>query len=225
MTFSYGQVEVILGYKFKNADLLKKAFTHASYSNEHDVANNERLEFLGDSVLGFIVADYLYSDKAGLNEGEMTKEKQNIVSSCPLSDVIEELGLSRFLLVGESVDKNKLPKSVLENLCESIIAAIYLDGGIEEAKRFVFEKLLSRHKKNEDVSDCKSALQEYAQAKKMGTPKYELVSRTGPDHNPQFTISVSIGGKIISVGSGKNKSEASQSAARRALKKITGRKK
>lgn len=225
MAFSFGQAELILGYKFKDVDLLQKAFTHASYSNEHKTDSNERLEFLGDSVLGFIVADYLYSDKAELNEGEMTKEKQNIVSSCPLSEVIDELDLSRFLLVGESIDKNKLPKSVLENLCESIIAAIYLDGGIEEARKFIFEKLLYRHKKEENISNYKSALQEYAQSKKMGTPKYELVSRTGPDHNPQFTISVSVGGKIISVGSGKNKSEASQSAAKRAFKKITGRKK
>ena len=228
----FSEAENIIGYKFKNIALLRNAFTHSSYKNEHKsdgtklTEDNERLEFLGDSVLGFIVAKRLYGKTPKESAGDMTQEKQKLVSTVPLSNAMAVAGLGKFLLCGESVNKEKLPKSVLENLCECIIAAIYLDAGIDAAEsfadKFVFGDQSSDEKKI--VRDYKSALQIYTQSIKAGTPRYILVSKTGPDHDPKFTISVEIAG-VRTAGSGKNKSEASQMAACRALKKITGRNK
>ncbi len=217
-------VEKIIGYSFVNKELLKVAFTHSSYSNEHRVPNNERLEFLGDSVLGIVVAKYLFDKKTKMTAGEMTAEKQKLVSTVPLSDLIRKLGLGEYLICGESMQLcNNKPRSVLENLCESVIGAIYLDGGMSEAETFVKRFLLKNPECSEKkVKDYKSELQIYSQSIKAGTPKYQLVSRTGPDHDPLFTISVEVAG-VRTAGSGKSKAEASQKAAQRALKKITGR--
>lgn len=216
-------VEKIIGYSFVNKELLKVAFTHSSYSNEHRVPNNERLEFLGDSVLGIVVAKYLFDKKTKMTAGEMTAEKQKLVSTVPLSDLIRKLGLGEYLICGESMQLCNKPRSVLENLCESVIGAIYLDGGMSEAETFVKRFLLKKPEYSEKkVKDYKSELQIYSQSIKAGTPKYQIVSRTGPDHDPLFTISVEVAG-VRTAGSGKSKAEASQKAAQRALKKITGR--
>lgn len=224
MIVDLSKAEQAIGYKFKDKDLLATAFTHSSFSNKHGGKNNERLEFLGDSVLGFVIADYLYRKNSSSDEGDMTKMKQSIVSSLPLAEVSKKLGLEQFLFLGEGLKKDNLPRSVLENLCESVIAAIYLDGGMLNAKKFIKKFVLeSDFKKAEENFNYKGKLQEYTQSKKMGTPKYDLVAKNGPDHNPTFTVSVSVGGKAIAAGSGKNKTEASQRAAKRAWKKITGR--
>jgi len=216
-------VEKIIGYSFANKELLKVAFTHSSYSNEHRSPNNERLEFLGDSVLGVVVAKYLFDKKPKMSAGEMTSEKQKLVSTVPLSDMIHKLGLGEYLICGESMQSCEKPRSVLENLCESVIGAIFLDGGINEAETFVKRFLLKKPERSEKkVKDYKSELQIYSQSIKAGTPKYQLVSRTGPDHDPTFTMSVEVAG-VRTAGSGKSKAEASQKAAQRALKKITGR--
>ena len=154
----------------------------------------------------------------------MTSEKQKLVSTVPLSGVIKRLGLGAYLLCGKSLNPASLPDSILENLCESVIGAIYLDGGLSAAESFVrkFVRCDDSLSLSGGLKDYKSELQIYSQSIKAGTPKYQLVSRTGPDHDPLFTISVEVAG-VRTAGSGKSKAEASQKAAQRALKKITGR--
>lgn len=225
MQDNLGFVEERIGYVFKNKELLKIALTHSSYSNEHRVKNNERLEFLGDSVLGLIVAEKLFRRSEEQTAGVMTSQKQRLVSTVPLSSAIEHIGISDNLLVGESLRGKRLPDSVLENLFEAIVAAIYLDGGIKPCMHFIEENLLCANSLNEDkrveIFDYKSELQTYAQAIKAGTPKYTCISKTGPDHMPIFVYEVEVAG-VKAVGEGKNKSEASQTAACLALKKIRG---
>lgn len=225
MQDSVGFVEERIGYVFKNKDLLKIALTHSSYSNEHRAKNNERLEFLGDSVLGFIVSEKLFRDSTEQSAGVMTSQKQRLVSTVPLSSAIKRIGIGDRLLVGESLHGKELPDSVLENLFEAIVAAIYLDGGIEPCERFINENLLCANSLDENnsagVCDYKSELQTYAQGIKAGTPKYTCISKTGPDHMPTFVYEVEVAG-IKAIGEGKNKSEASQTAACRALKIIRG---
>lgn len=218
-------VEERIGYVFKNKELLKIALTHSSYSNEHRAENNERLEFLGDSVLGLIVAEKLFCQSEEKTAGVMTSQKQRLVSTMPLSSAMEHIGISDNLLVGESLHGKRLPDSVLENLFEAIVAAIYLDGGIEPCVHFINKNLLSANSLNEDkhveIFDYKSELQTYTQAIKAGTPKYICVSKTGQDHMPTFVYEVEVAG-IKAAGEGKNKSEASQKAACLALKIIRG---
>lgn len=224
MNDDLSKAEQKIEYVFGDKQLLKTAFTHSSYANEHGGRNNERLEFLGDSVLGFVISDYLFRQSERLDEGDMTQKKQRLVSSLPLADVCKKLGLGRFLLVGEGLKKNNLPRSVMENLCESVIAAIYLDGGLSSADKFIKKFVLDGGGMSAaEDRNYKGKLQEYTQAEKTGIPKYEIVAKTGPEHSPIFTVSVSVNGKAIAAGSGKSKAEASQSAARRALKKLTGR--
>jgi len=225
MQNDFSEIERIIGYNFHKKELLKTAFTHSSYSNEHKAENNERLEFLGDSVLGVIVAEWLFYKEPELNAGKMTQEKQKLVSTKPLSEAICKAGLGRYLICGESMNKQAFPRSVLENLCESLIGAIYLDGGFESAKRFIVNFVLGEQPdiKMKKTLDYKSELQVYSQKLKAGTPKYELVSKEGPDHDPLFTIAVEVSG-LRTTGSGKSKAEASQMAAEKALKIITGRK-
>lgn len=224
---NFSEAEKIIGYRFKKIELLKTAFTHSSYANEHKkgtkTENNERLEFLGDSVLGLIIAKRLFDFVPQMNAGEMTREKQKIVSTMPLSGAMREVGFGDFLLCGESLNKIDLPDSVLENLCECLIAAIYLDGGMKPAEEFVDKFVLSNGQiKEQKVKDFKSELQIYSQAIKAGVPHYTLVTKDGPDHAPVFTVSVEVCG-VKAKGSGKNKAEASQKAAKEALKIITGR--
>ncbi len=222
MSFDCESVQKILNYSFKNPQLLITAFTHKSYHGSDSTKNNERLEFLGDSLLGFVVADYLYRNNKIGNEGKMTQIKQQYVSTKPLSNVIRCLGLHEFIIQGESLRHLAASNDrLLENLFEALVAALYLDGGFEIAKKFIKDNLLSASVQSlNDGEDYKSQLQIYTQSKKLGVPIYELVEKTGPDHNPQFTISVCIDGKIIAVGTGRNKSVASQDAARNAIKKL-----
>lgn len=223
------EVELIerkINYCFKNKDLLLAAFTHKSYHGNKSRKNNERLEFLGDSVLGFIVADYFFRKKKGVSEGDMTQQKQAVVSTKPLAAAVRRIGIDEYVIQGESLNYSASKNDrLLENLFEAVVAAIYLDGGLDEAKAFITKFLLNeinvKESKNEDY---KSALQIYTQSHKLGVPAYEVVTKTGADHNPQFTIAVSIAGKTVAVGTGGNKATASQDAARRALKKILGRK-
>ena len=228
VNFDYKAVEGLIGYTFNNKDLLKSAFTHRSYSHENGGYNNERLEFLGDSLLGFVVAEHLFRKKGKSDEGKMTREKQNLVSKIPLSRAIENLGLQKYIIFGESVSSNSNNPSFSENLFEALVASIYLDGGFDQAKDFIYRFLIDaqsnkRGIKSVDESDYKSRLQIFTQSKKMGTPTYTQIAKTGEDHNPLFTIGVVIEGKTIAVGQGGSKSEASKDAAKRALKKLTGR--
>lgn len=225
MLFEIEKIEDLIGYRFKNPAYLETAFTHSSYSNEHKAENNERLEFLGDSVLGLIVSDFLFSKTPALAAGKMTNGKQKLVSTVPLSGVIKRLGLGAYLLCGKSLNRDSLPDSILENLCESVIGAIYLDGGLSSAESFVRKFVLcdAMLSGSDRVKDYKSELQIYSQKLKTGIPKYELVSKTGPDHAPCFTVSVKVAG-IKTEGIGGCEQKAEQQAAENALKILTGRK-
>lgn len=216
-------IEEKIGYVFNDKSLLVLALTHPSYANEHCSDNNDRLEFLGDSVLGFIVANKLYFAATQKTAGEMTKQKQGLVSTSPLSSSIKSLGLGAKLLVGKSLQAKDLPDTVLENFFEALVAAIYIDGGMDKATHFVNRMLSFDFLTTKDAEhyDYKSELQVYTQSIKAGLPKYTCVSKSGPDHMPVFTYMTEVA-RIRAFGEGKNKSEASQNAARQALKIIRG---
>lgn len=217
MLFFLDDVQKKLGYVFGDPMLLRRCFTHPSYTNEHKTAlHNQRLEFLGDSVLGFIIAGKLYDISPELSDGEMTVLKQSVVSSAPLAEAIKKTGLDKYLLVGENV-AGEVTDKMREDLFEAIVGALYEDGGIAEAEKFINANLtLKRGKKG----DAKSALNEYAAKKRLGEVAYKFVSRTGADNSPTFTIALYIGGEFVAEGVGKNKKSAEQAAAEIALRKI-----
>lgn len=215
-----------IGYKFKNKSFLQTALTHKSCSP--DRKSYDRLEFLGDSILGFIIAEHLYL-ASGKNEGALTGEKQRLVSTEPLADASRRICADKYIAITAELYKNKVfasgaPNSLCEDVYEALVAAIYLDGGIEESKLFIERTLLINEKEALKTRNVIAILQEYAQARKLGTPVYELVSEDGPPHAPIFTMAVTIGGKQIATGSGTTKKLADKQAAENALKKIKERK-
>lgn len=239
MIFLMQDCEQKLGYTFKDKQLLRQCFTHSSYSHEHgNGQNNERLEFFGDSILGYITAEYLMNKFPNVDEGVLTELKQQLVSKKPLANAIEKGGLSEFLLFGEGEKKNVANHdAAAENLFEAIVAGIYIDGGIEPTKKFVRTFLFSKtrisankpSKKQESSSkvmpsDFKSLLQIYVQKNKLGDIVYAEKSVSGPPHNPTFLMELSINGKKMSEASGKTKSEATKAAAEIAYKSLTAKK-
>ncbi len=226
MLFLYTDAEQKIGYTFKNSELLRQCFTHASYANEHKgERDNERLEYLGDSVLGLIIAEYLFVTK-GESEGNMTSDKQKIVSTKPLASATRRLGVEKYLLIGGD-DGRTVSDRVCENLFESIIGGIYLDGGYENAKRFVLKNLIPAFEESEKLQtiDYKSALNEYSQKYKLGAIKYTLLSKEGKDHIPSFKMSVSVGGNELAIEIAGSKKQAEQNCAKTALAKLKKRKK
>lgn len=220
MIFDVGSVEKILGYSFKDKELLRTCFTHPSYTNEHKgYKNYERLEFLGDSILGYIVSEYLFFKKSGSDEGVLTGDKQKYVSSAPLAETIKSLGLNEYILFGHGNLNDKEKNSVCENLFEAIVATLYLDGGIELAKSFITKYLLSNENKEKNI-DYKSELQIVSQKNKLGLPVYRVISKTGKDHNPTFKVEVFIADKSFGVATGNKKSKAENECAKIALKKL-----
>lgn len=219
MIFYLTEVEKIIGYSFKDKELLRQCFTHASYHNDNKKKkDNERLEFLGDSVLGFVVADYLYKNKHN-DEGAMTEYKQSIVSKKPLALAIDKLSLHTYLLKNETL---KVTDSLKENLFEAIVAGIYLDGGLEEAKKFIMKNLVLTVKDINSVSssDFKSQINEFSAKQKLGTVKYKLKCKKGSDHDPVFEVEAILNDKVLATGSGKSKKLAEQKSAESALKKL-----
>ncbi len=219
MIFYLTEVQQIIGYEFKNSDLLRLCFTHASYAPElKNSKDNERLEFLGDSVLGFVVTDYLFKNKRQ-DEGRMTEDKQGIVSTKPLAQAIDRLGLHKYLLRNETL---KITDRLKENLFEAIVAGIYLDGGLEEARSFIMKNLVYTLKDINSVTanDFKSQINEYSAKHKFGTIKYKLKSKKGSDHEPTFEVEAILNGKVLSTGVGKSKKLAEQKSAELALKKL-----
>ena len=237
MIFYMHECEEKLGYSFKNKALLRLCFTHSSYAHEHGgVKNNERLEYFGDSILGFITAEYLMQKFPDADEGLLTDYKQQLVSCEPLSKAIEKSGLYEFLMFGEGERKNSPEhhRSAKENLFEAIVAGIYMDGGLEEAKKFVrrtlFNKtqLVGANKKKSlgcKPTDYKGKLQEYVQKYKLGTLLYVVKDRQGPDHEPMFTMAVTVNDKEIAFAKGRKKSDAEKEAAKIALEKLESQKK
>lgn len=219
------KIEEKIGYTFRDGALLERAFTHASASVR---ANYQNLEFLGDSVLGFIVSRTLYSEYADTDEGSLTKMRAAVVSERPLAAAIDRLGVAEELITGESEKKNGVSdhSSVKCDLFESLTAAIYLDGGLDEAEKFVLgalSKEIAAAADSAKRSDAKSRINEYAM-KKGVSAEYREEKRTGAPHMPVFTFSLLLGGEVAGEGSGTSKRAAQQAAAREALGRIEKRK-
>jgi ribonuclease-3 len=222
------ELQKTLGVSFNHPALLEQALVHSSYINENparSLGHNERLEFLGDAVLDFIVADKLYQDFPGLSEGEMTKHRASLVRRDTLAHIARDIKLGDFLYMGKGEEssggRNKAPN--LAGALEAVIAAVYLDLGITAAGDMVIGLLAEEWKKLISPGagiDYKSKLQELAQAKYQLTPVYSLVSETGPDHNKMFTVEVMVNKKILGSGTGKSKKLAETEAARLALERL-----
>jgi len=212
-----------MDHRFKNESLLVNALTHSSYAHEcrHGGADNERLEFLGDSVLGFIAAEYLFGLLSS-QEGELTKVRASVVCEKALASYANELGLGDYLLLGhgeQATGGNRRP-SILADAFEAVLAAVYLDGGMEEARRFVMpylEKEVASQRRRH-FKDYKTCLQEIVQQNPEERVEYALVKESGPDHQKQFTVEVHLNSNVIGSGTGRSKKEAEQQAARQALK-------
>lgn len=217
-------IENAVGYTFKDKSLLVRAFTHASYT-EDDSYCYENLEFLGDSIVGFVVAEKLFSIYPKKDEGALTKMRINIVSEKPLARAIESIRISDKMIfgIGETKLKIHTHSSIKCDLFEAITGAIYLDGGMDEAKKFVLTMLENDIANAEEKEDNKSALNEYG-SKHEKSIEYVLLDTSGPSHKPTFTWAVLVNGIEYGRGKGGSKSEAQQLAAKRALEKIGGEK-
>ena len=224
----YSKLEEKLGYDFKNKDLLKHALIHRSYGNEHweyKKINNERLELLGDAVLDLVVTEYLYKNFAKSTEGDLAKLKSMIVSEPVLAKISRELGIGKYLLLskGEELTGGRERSSILGDVFEAILGAIYLDSDFIEAKAYgtkLLEYQINHIEENEELIDFKTILQEHSQKNHKITPVYEVEKETGPDHKKSFEIVVRINGEAVGRGHGRNKKSAEQSAANDACKKL-----
>ena len=215
-----------IGYNFKNIELLKIALTHSSYANEHKIFSYERLEFLGDSILSFIVSTRLYSATTSFPEGEMSKLRAAIVCERSLDECAKNLHLGDYLILskGEELTGGRTRPSILADVFEAVLASIYIDGGLAEAERFVISQLgnaIDNACKGIALyKDYKTELQEIAQSvdKKV---EYKHVREDGPAHNKTFTVQVIYDGRVISEDTGRSKKDAEQNAARRALAEVS----
>jgi len=216
------QLEKNIRYTFKDKELLKTALTHKSYANENKVESNEKLEFLGDSILEFISSKYLYNNYKKLNEGEMTKVRAGVVCEESLHKIAVRHNFSDFLYVGKSerVCEGYKRPAVLADSVEAVIAAIYLDSGLEEAEKFIIQNLaesIENTSKNVGMKDYKTVLQEKLQENGQVTIEYIIIKEQGPDHNKMFTAEVKCNGKMLAQGEGTTKKLAEMEAAKRAL--------
>ena len=219
-------LEAAIGYKFKNISLLQNALAHSSYANErwhNSLMSNERLEFLGDSILGMCVAEYLYCTFPDRPEGELTRMRADMVCEQTLAAVAGRIGLGGHLLLGKGEEQGggRTRNSILADAVESVSAATFLDGGIGAAKQFIQKFILVEVpvKKLHNV-DYKTSLQELVQQKKNQVLSYALVGESGPDHDKHFDVEVSLNGKVVGLGSGSSKKRAEQDAARVAIEAL-----
>lgn len=218
-------LEQSIGYTFKNKDLLKNALTHTSYAYEHRIKSNEKLEFLGDSILEFISSKYLYINYPKLKEGEMTKVRASVVCEESLYKIASKHNFSDFLYVGKSekIHQGNRKVAIMADSVEALIAAIYFDSGLEEAEKFIVDNLkdeIEVASKNVGMKDHKTVLQEKLQVHGNVDIKYEIINETGPDHDKTFTAQVKLNGKVLATGTGKTKKQAEMDAADKALKII-----
>lgn len=224
----YSELEQKLDYHFKNPELLEKALTHRSYlsipSNE-SLRANERLEFLGDSVLGLVTSQFLFENFPDNNEGDLTKLKSTLVSEANLSQIAKTISLGKYLNLSEEEEKSggRERSSIVSDAYEAVIGAIFLDGGLKPTEKMIQNQILEKHQEittNRTFHNYKGELLEYLQALGMGLPKYDVLEETGPDHQKRFNIAVSVKGRKMGEGVGKNKKEAEQKAAKMALQNI-----
>jgi ribonuclease-3 len=213
----------LIGYTFQDQGLLSLGLTHASVATNR-VDSNERMEFLGDSVLGLVVCQELYERYGNLLEGQMTKIKSSVVSRRTCAIIAEEMGISELLFLGKGMPgPDRLPQSVAAAVFESIIGAVYLDGGLGPAQRFVLQcvrPFIEEAFATEHQQNFKSLLQQHSQRRWGSTPDYQILDEKGPDHSKCFEVAVSIGGRHFTSAWGMTKKEAEQEAARRALREL-----
>ncbi|MBE6943389.1 MAG: ribonuclease III [Ruminococcaceae bacterium] len=220
------RLEEAIGYRFRDITLLQNALSHSSFANErfhNSLKSNERLEFLGDSVLGMVVAEHLYRTCPDRPEGELSRSRADMVCENSLAVIARKLGLGEYLLLGhgEAISGGKNRPSILADAVESVIAAIYLDGGFAPAKEFIHKFVLTTVTAEKPRNmDYKTAFQELIQQKKGQTITYELIRESGPDHNKEFVVQVCVNGNSVGEGIGSSKKRAEQDAARNALEKL-----
>ena len=220
------ELEKAIGYQFRNITLLQNALSHSSYANErwHDsLKSNERLEFLGDSVLGMVVAEHLYRTFPDRPEGELTRMRADMVCEKTLASVANGLGLGKHLLLGKGEEQGggRSRESILADAVESVIAACYLDGGMTAAVQFIQKFILVNVPVTKlHNADYKTALQELVQQKKNQVLAYKLVGESGPDHDKEFRVELTLNGEVVGMGIGSSKKRAEQAAAQKALEAL-----
>ena len=218
-------LEEKLGYTFQNQKLLENALTHSSCANESRgrLSSNERLEFLGDSILGMVVADHLYRNHPDLPEGELTRTRAALVCEESLVEVAQELGLGDYLRLGkgEEAGGGRQRPSIRADAVEAVLAAVYLDGGIGSARKIIQKYILSREVAGlTKPHDYKTALQELVQRESGQVLRYRLTGEEGPDHNKRFFVAVELNGNCVGSGTGRSKKEAEQMAAKAAIEAL-----
>ncbi len=221
----YSKLEKELGYTFKNKDLLKTALTHTSYAYEKNLTSNEKLEFLGDSILEFLSSIYIYNNYTNLKEGEMTKVRAQVVCGESLCKIAKAHNFSDFLLLGKSekTTKGNVKTNILADSVEAVIAAMYIDGGLDIANNFIIKNLkneIEYASKNVGLKDHKTVLQEILQKHGEVDIEYEIIKETGPDHDKVFVSQVSYNGKVLAEGKGKSKKSAEMEAAKMAIESL-----
>ena len=216
-----GQFETNIGYIFNNKELLKKSLTHTSYAYENKVDSNEKLEYLGDSILEFVVSKYLYNNYISLSEGEMTKVRANVVCEKSLFVIAKRHNFSDFLYLGKSERASKNSKeAIMADAVEALIAAIYLDSSLDSAEKFIIDNLrdyIDESTKHVGDKDYKTVLQEKLQVHGDVSIKYNVIKELGPDHEKIFIVEVECDNKKLAEGMGKNKKQAEMDAAKNAL--------
>lgn len=210
----------IIGYQFKDIGLLERALTHSSIKSNAR-PSNERMEFLGDAILGMVISEHLFGIFPESNEGDLTKIKSVVVSSPTLSLIVQKLGLDNHVYVGKGILKKRtIPRSIQANLFEALIAAIFLDGGLEPAKKFILDNLadeVDQVLQNQHQCNWKSILQQHSQKHYAATPTYEVIKEEGPDHSKSFEVVARVNSRSFKPAWGASKKEAEQNAAKEAL--------
>ena len=221
----FRELEKSIGYVFKNEGILKQALTHTSYAYENRIESNEKLEFLGDSILEFVSSKYIYNNYPKLKEGEMTKVRADVVCEKSLHKIALKHNFSDFLYLGKSQKANELEvrPAILADSVEAVIAAIYFDAGLDQAEKFIVENLkeaIEIASSHVGMKDYKTVLQEKLQEHGTVKIRYNIIKEIGPDHDKSFVAEVLCNGKKLAEGNGKNKKMAEMDAARKALENI-----
>ena len=221
----HSKLEKEIGYEFKNKQLLETALTHTSYAYEKKKQSNEKLEFLGDSILEFVSSEYLFHNYPKLKEGEMTKVRASVVCEKSLHEIAKMHNFSDFLYLGKSerISQKEVRPAIMADSVEAVIAAIFLDGGLEPAKEFIIKNLakpIENATKHIGQKDYKTVLQEILQKNGNVDIEYEIIDERGPDHEKLFTAEVKVDDKVLATGEGKSKKLAEMQAAQKALENL-----